>query len=397
LALFDSGAAPYLGQVIWLEAHYRDPAMFRPAEDFTDLRRIEDLSVAGILRLLLPLLIFLLGYGAFAAERERGTLRQIMSTGPGLPSLFRAKYIAIAAVAGAIIAITIGSSVLSSLNLASKSDQFSSSSDILLRGLGLLLGYGLYAAGHILVALWVSARARSATAALLILLSFWAIANVILPRVSASIAERVYPTPDSHLFWSKTAESIADNRLQRDSDEYRQIELQVISKALGRQVSPDEVDTLELNRTAIRLEIGEIMGAKGYNEAYDGLTETYENQLQLRRLMSWLSPAIALQNLSSALSGTDAASHEHFTQQAEHQRQQIISRMNEDMMLNGAGQTFYYEADNDFWRSVPAFKYQSPTSEFAYGNAYQDYLILLGWAVLIFIFTRRAVYRLEII
>ena len=63
LAVFDPGAAPYLGQVIWLEAHRQDPAMFRPAEDSPELRRLADLSVAGVLTHLLPLLIFVMGYG----------------------------------------------------------------------------------------------------------------------------------------------------------------------------------------------------------------------------------------------------------------------------------------------------------------------------------------------
>jgi len=114
-------------------------------------------------------------------------------------------------------------------------------------------------------------------------------------------------------------------------------------------------------------------------------------------MISWLAPAIAVQNLSSALSGTDIASHQNFTRQAELQRQRIISKMNEDMMLNGAGQSFYYESDNDFWRSVPAFQYQPPSTGFAYSNAGWDYLILLGWATILYTFTRRAVYRLEII
>ena len=91
LAVFDPGAAPYLGQAIWLEAHRQDPAMFRPAEDSPELRRLADLSVAGVLRLLVPLLVCLVAYGAFAAERERGTLRHIVSMGARLDSLFAGK------------------------------------------------------------------------------------------------------------------------------------------------------------------------------------------------------------------------------------------------------------------------------------------------------------------
>ncbi len=102
LAVFDPGAAPYLGQVIWLEAHRQDPAMFRPAEDAPELGRLADLSVAGVLTNLLPLLVFVMGYGAFAGERERGTLRQVMTAGAGQDAVFAGKLVAVAGVGVAV-------------------------------------------------------------------------------------------------------------------------------------------------------------------------------------------------------------------------------------------------------------------------------------------------------
>ena len=49
LAVFDPGQAPFLGQVIWLEAHTRNPAMFRPAEDAPELRRLADDGAAVLM------------------------------------------------------------------------------------------------------------------------------------------------------------------------------------------------------------------------------------------------------------------------------------------------------------------------------------------------------------
>ncbi|NJO34889.1 MAG: hypothetical protein HC869_19010 [Rhodospirillales bacterium] len=54
--------------MIWLEAHRQDPAMFRPAEDAPELARLADLSVAGVLIALLPLLMFVMGYSASPAN-----------------------------------------------------------------------------------------------------------------------------------------------------------------------------------------------------------------------------------------------------------------------------------------------------------------------------------------
>ena len=45
LSSFDPGVSSFLGQVIWLEAHYRNPAMFRAAEDAPELSRLENFSL----------------------------------------------------------------------------------------------------------------------------------------------------------------------------------------------------------------------------------------------------------------------------------------------------------------------------------------------------------------
>ena len=73
-----------------------------------------------------------------------------------------------------------------------------------------------------------------------------------------------------------------------------------------------------------------------------------------------LSPAIALLHWSSALAGTDIAAHQHFALAAERQRQTLIRKINEDMMVNGARQGYDYLASAEFWRTVPDFVYRAP-------------------------------------
>ena len=146
-------------QVIWLEAHSRNPAMFRPAEDAPDLRRLSDLSVAGVLTLLVPLLVFVIGHGSFAAERERGTLRQVVSTGASVARLFAGKFAVVAGigVAASLVAILV------SVVVALLAPGGISAGDTLLRGGCLALGYVCYGLACAAVALLVSARTRGAT------------------------------------------------------------------------------------------------------------------------------------------------------------------------------------------------------------------------------------------
>ena len=377
LAIFDPGSSPYLGQVIWLEAHSRDPAMFRPAEDAPDVRRLADFSMAGILTLLIPLLAFILGYGSFASERERGTLRLLVSSGIAFKQLFLGKLAALSAV----LAVAIGSALLVSVFLALGSAGDVSSRDILLRGAGIAGGYLLYGLASCAMALWVSARTATAGAALMVLLSLWTAGVVVFPKMAASFAVMVYPTPRSDAFWADAAQTVRSSRPERGSEAWLQLQAAVVSDAMGREVSAEEMADLALNRPGLMFEIGERIGSRAYAQVYETLYETYAEQRQLRRLLSLFTPTIALQHLSRTLAGSDMSAHGHFADAAEVQRLAMVRKMNEEMMLKGAGQSFYYLADEDFWATVPEFSYTPPGADRALKVAFWDLLVLLGWSV----------------
>jgi len=369
LAAFDPGASPYLGQVIWLEAHRQGPAMFRPAEDALELRRLADLSVAGILALLLPLLIFLLAHGSIVGERERDTWSHVLSSGAAYDRLFFGKLTAIATIGVGVALIAAATSV--SMAVASSPNVLVI--DSVVRGIGLVVLYVAYGLMLCSIALVVSARARSSVSALLILLSVWAVCAVIAPRVAADVADRLHPTPDSASFWKQTADAIRNSKPKRDSDEYRAIESDVLSRALDRSVTAEEASTLALNRQGISLEIGEIVGAKAFDAAYEQLYETYAAQLRVRQWFALFAPTISLQHISSALAGTDVEAHRDFTRAAERQRRLIIRLMNEDVMLRGA------QADRELWEKIPNFRYRPPPISQSVRHVIWDLLVLVLW------------------
>ena len=378
LSVFDPGALPYLGQIIWLEGHVQDPAMFRPAEDSLDLRRLADLSVAGVLTFLLPLLIFLVGYGSFAAERERGTLRQIMSFGANISLPYIGKLSAISFV-GAVTAFI---AIVVSLFLALSMPDQHSTLDVLTRGVGLILGYGLYVVIFAAIALFISARAKNATSAMLLLLSIWALSVVIVPRLAASVAENVYPSPDGAAFWQNYSDEMSVSRLDPDSAEYREVERIVLSQAFERELTLEEIENLEYNRRGVRLEVSEYMSAQAFTKLYSDLYSTYEKQKMLRRTLSFLSPTILLQHFSSTISGTDVTAHRHFADAAEVQRNIIIKELNEDLIRNDIGGSGPYVSNAEFWETIPDFSYTPPSISLSLKGARWDFLLLLIWAVL---------------
>lgn len=366
LAAFGPGASPYLGQAIWLEAHRQGPAMFRPAEDAPELRRLADLSVAGILTLLLPLVIFLLAHGSIVGEQERDTWHHALGTGATYDQLFFGKLAAVSTVGVGMALTAVATSVAMTLAVAPH--------DLIARGIGLAGVYVLYGLMLCSIALAVSARARSSVSALLVLLSVWAIGAVIAPRVAADVADRLHPTPDSASFWKQTTEAIRISKPKRDSDEYRAIERDVLSRALGRSVTAEEVSTLSLNRQGLSLEIGEIVGAQAFNAAYDQLYETYEAQRRVRQWFALLAPTISLQHVSSALAGTDVEAHRDFARAAEQQRRLIIRLMNEELMLRG-------ESGRQLWGKIPNFTYRPPPVSQSIRHVTWDIVVLMLWTV----------------
>jgi len=387
LAAFDPGSSPYLGQVIWLEAHRQGPAMFRPAEDAPELRRLSDLSVAGILTLLLPLVIFLVGHSSVVGERERDTWHHALSSGATYDQLFFGKLAAVAVIGVGIALVAVATST----GIAVVSSSPDASADSAIRGAGLTGLYVVYSLMLSAIALAVSARARSTTSALLILLSVWALCAVIAPRVAADVADRFHPTPNSASFWKQTSDDIRNSRPKRGSEEYRAIERDVLSRALGRDVAADEIATLSLNRQGLSLEIGEIAGTRTFDAAYDRLYETYEAQRRVRQWFALLAPTISLQHISSALAGTDIEAHRDFTGAAEQQRRLIIRLMNEDLMLRGAPAGDAYLSSRELWEKIPNFAYHAPLISQAIRYVAWDIVVLSLWTVAALWMARRAV------
>ena len=375
---FDPGVSSFLGQVIWLEAHYRNPAMYRAAEDAPELSRLENFSLAGVLTLVIPLLTILLGYGSISSERERGTLRQLIGSGTGLQKLLVGKFIVISGILFIILLLTVLLSTVMSVIVLEETGP--SMTDLLLRGLSLLLVYGLYIVSLTAITLLVSSIVTESKNALLILLAIWAITVVALPRLSASIAEQVFPSPHSQEFWAATDAKLEANRPDSESADYAAAERRVIESALGRNLEEGvEIDNLPIKARGVRFAVSELIDSEGYNIAFAELFENYAKQKNLRRLLSVFSPTIALQHLSQSFSGTDIKAHEHFSNEAESQRNTIVRILNEEIMINGAGTTSNYLAPAEFWKTVPEFRYEQPKIFSAWRQSIPDFLIMFFW------------------
>ncbi len=144
LAFFDSGIDPYAGTLLFMEAHKQNLALSPPAGDQNSMIRFGELNGATILQLLLPLLIIFLAFPSFAGERERGTLRQLMSMGVGGHELLWGKALGIGAAILLVIApLPVAGLIMLLAGLGDATDQ------MWLRAVLLLVAYLAYAGSSV--------------------------------------------------------------------------------------------------------------------------------------------------------------------------------------------------------------------------------------------------------
>ncbi len=155
---------------------------------------VPELDWAFIIKMVFSLYVILLGFEAVSGEKERGTLRLVLSNPVGRVNLLAAKYLAI--LASAMVPFLIGLVV-----------------SLIIIGLFLPSALGLGSLLHVVVFLFLSLAYLSLFAflslffsslilrsslVLLVLLAFWIIFAFIIPDASSLLAEKFAKAPSEY-------------------------------------------------------------------------------------------------------------------------------------------------------------------------------------------------------
>jgi ABC-2 type transport system permease protein len=379
LAMIDTGIDPYVGVAAWLEAHKQNEFKFRPAQDRTAVQRFGEMTGAEVLQVLLPLFIVLMTFGAFAGEREQGTLRQLLSIGVSRRDLALGKALGVAAALGLVL---VPSTVLAVIALALSSENGLVSGDPA-RGVLLAVIYLIYFALIVAISLAVSARARSSRLALVALLSFWFFNSLVASRAASDLAGWLYPTPSAVEFQKAMDADLNDEEQMRTRLDRRRAELL-------QRYHVDHVDALPIAFTGISMQEGEEHGNEVFDRHFGRLFDRYEAQNRVYQMGGVVAPLLAVRALSMGLSGTDFQQHRHFAAAAESYRRDIQRLMNGDIAANQKkGQV--YLADQSLWAQVPDFEYQAPGTGWVLSHYTASIAVLLTWtAVAVVLMVRSA-------
>ncbi|MBC7896713.1 MAG: DUF3526 domain-containing protein [Cytophagaceae bacterium] len=374
LSLVEQGVDPYVGVAAYLEAHKQNEFQFRPAMDATATQRFGQWTAATILQILLPLLIVVLAFPAFAGERELGTLRQLVSLGVKPSVLAGGKALGVAAGLGVLL---VPATILGVMALALAASEGAFAVEMPRIGL-MALTYLAYFVVFIAVSLVVSARARSSRVALLVLLAFWAVNSLVAPRVLSDVARRVAPTPSAFQFITAL-----DADLKKGPDGHSpDVRTDSLRRTLLAKHRVSTVDSLPFNFDAVQMQQAEEDGNIVFDRHYGALYSAYRRQNIVHQLGAVVAPLLAVRALSMGLAGTDVEHHRAFADASEAYRRMLIKKMNGSMAENSRSGDFSYKADPSLWKEVPPFTYEQPPLVLSMGMQLPSLWLLLAWVVI---------------
>ena len=370
----DPGVSAFLGQSVKVEAHRRNLASHSRAQDGAGVQGLGAFSVASVLLLLVPLLIIAIGYGAWSRERERGTLRQLLSTGVDRKTLLWGKGAALLVVLFALLTPA-AAAIIGVLWWLGGGD-----GDTMLRLASLGIGYGVYFATIAGLTLYVSAAARSSRAALVALVAVWGVFCLAMPRVASEAAAVIAPLPSRAEVGRAVHSSLANGL---DGKTPREKGIEAITVELMKKEGLSGTGMLVAGSFMAGLELQ--AEAQWEDRVYDHHIRALDAKIAAQeRAVAWfgvLSPYVAMRALSAGLCGTDYHHHSRFTEAAEAWRKGLVGQLNEAFAKKGGAKGWDYKAGPDLWQKVPPFSYSAPAIAQAAATHLVSIVALLLWLV----------------
>jgi ABC-2 type transport system permease protein len=322
LGFFDSGLESYVGTSIFLEAHRQNTANFSDAAQDSGVRRFGELTMATVLQMLVPLLIFAVAGVSVAREREHGTLAVLLSQAVSWRHLLAGKSVgSLLVVAG----LAVPGAVLVLAWLAGRVD-VAWTTDLAVRASLLAAGHMLFFAACAALAVLVSAKQATTRGALVTLTSLWLLLWIVVPRVLPSVATVLYPVPSRAAFDAEVERRV---RALGDSHNPNDPVFQALRERTLQQHGARRIEDLPFNYNGVVMTESEKLTTEAYRAHLGTIDDAYARQARFVGAAGFISPYMAIRTLSMLLSGVDTAHAIEFERQAEDYRYRLVQHLNE--------------------------------------------------------------------
>jgi len=376
LSVFDFGLESYMGNAVFLEAHRQNTVNFSEAGFSTGLLRFGELSMAIILQLILPLIIFFIGYAAISADRENGTLKILLTQGASWKEILFGRSLGLFAIALVFVLPFFAiNAILLGLDDHGNADGWS-------RLAILVATYLSFAFILCLLTIMISAGSHSSKNALLKLLGIWMVMCIMLPRTTLAVGGFFYPTPGKLEFRSAIEEEVL---LYGDSHDPEDPHFKAMLDSVLQVHQAEVVADLPFNYGGLVMKEGERISSLIYNKHHGRLQDQYRRQNQFSKWFSVINPYQAIKNISMALCETDFESYVNFQSQAEGHRYKLSQKMN-DLQIEyinpkkvSGSEGKKHVVDRAEWKKFPPFQHRFLSLRKAVANEAISLFSIVGW------------------
>ncbi|WP_420572888.1 DUF3526 domain-containing protein [Kordia sp.] len=394
LSIFDSGIESYTGNSIFLEAHRQNTANFSEASLSTGLVRFGDLNIAMLLQLILPLIIFFIGYSSITAEKENGTLKIMYIQGTSLKKVMLGKALGLFLVSTLFFV-----PCLLALWSISLQEEHVINSAIIARSALISMSYVLFFMILCCITVIVSGKSANSNKALLTLLGGWLLFFIIIPKTAQVIGNSMYPNPSKIAFKAAIEEEVVKQGDSHDPDDPY---FNSVRDSVLKANNVDDIKDLPFNYSGFLMSKGEKQTAIIYTSHHKKLIETYKKQNSITDNLVLINPYLAIKNLSMSLSGTDFYTYSNFLLQTETYRYKQSQYLNELQMKFISNKAKSSEGkvnviDKSYWKAAPEFSYAFVSITETLRNQIIAVVALFIWLLLVIISITKFSNRFKII
>jgi len=332
LAVFSEGLQKQLGNSATIQYNEVPEINAAAANHYLSIFSVFDASL--IFKIVISVLALLLAYDAISGERERGTLRLMLSNTAARYQVLLGKLLAglLVLVVAVTIAFVLGLVILLCLPMVDLAG-----SDWIRIGLMYLASLVLTATMYNLGLLFSCLAKRSAIS-LVLGLFLWIIFAVVIPNASVYLATQIRPVEPEDKINRQIASLRRDaqrefvTELKRSGRSYMSGDEEVSDVSgggFGHGYLRSTTET-HIHNELINCSIGvpiKIKYADKYAEVEYGYLRGLFDQTRLANNISRSSPICLYENVMSALAGTDMASVQHFIDAVKTHRKDIIEYM----------------------------------------------------------------------
>ncbi|MBK7882596.1 MAG: DUF3526 domain-containing protein [Chitinophagaceae bacterium] len=378
LHCFDAGLTIYTGTSIYLEPHRQNDFLFSQIQEKDTGARFGHFGPSMVCQLIIPLLIILLTFNTVNGEKQRGTYLLLLGQGVTLKQILFGKVSAVFLFFTMFLIAYISAIVIIFSLVFKNAIELS-----IFPFFYLWLVYTGYYLLWSLLGVAVSASVKNIGSAISVLLLFWIVTYIIVPKTAANLAENIYPLTTNYAFKKQIINDIENGLDGHDPSSKR---AQNIADSLLKIYNVGKVDKLPFNFEGYIMQQGEEYSSKVYNHHLNSIFNTLKRQRNIQSWASLLSPFIAVRHLSMAACNSSIETEIDFQQQAENYRLQFVRKMNDDMKNNSAyGDWDNYKIKNEVYNEVKDFVPITESFIWRIKFVAKENLFLLAW--LLFLIT----------